>query len=324
MGMAHPAFGGIEDTFVQLEKWGSGTDLSLTKILDPAPDDEDLPVYLLGITKIGGDYVFACWNEVPSAEGAVTSISKNSKVGAPAVHKNPFDPNTIPGYPTYFWVLPDLKVIASVKSVGGASGMEAMQDYVKKFLLLKSQYVIDGLNEEGQYTVIGHTDRGDNIPQKVNPRFHAATFKKKGRHAFLLENHARITKVVRVGRVAVDKALDQTMLQSFIQFLGGDSNKTKHITGTRKVRLELQYTPSEAELKSMIEADSADDESGRWEDLGFEIPGEGAPVWLGRSRASDTFNVNLSDDGSGVFSVKELAEALAKQRAEMLKLMEDA
>lgn len=323
-GMQKPWFGGISDIFSQLEQWGKDTELSLTKVLDPAPDDDQLPVYLMGITTIGDDFVFACWNEVPSADGAITSLSKTSKVSEPQVHQNTLSPDTIPGYATYFWVVPSKNVIASVKFLGTTSGMAAMGDYIKKFISLKTRYAIDGTNEQGEYTVVGYTNKGDGIPLNVRPRFHVQTYRKKGRRSYLVANHARINKVIRVGSVAVDKVMDKGILQAFIHFVRGDVNQTHHITGIRKAKLELQYTPSEAELIAMMEADDADEDGTRWEDLGFELVGEAAPIWINKSRASDTYSLDVERAAGDVISVLSIAKSLAMQRAEVLKLLEDA
>lgn len=322
-GMEHPIFGGIEDTFEQLAKWGNGADLSLTKLLDPAPDEDELPVYLLGIEKSGSDFVFALWNEVPSADGAVTSISMNSKVGDPKIHQNPLTAGTIPGYATYFWVVPQRGVLASVRPMGNTSGLKAMESYAKKFLMLKSSYAIDGKNEAGEYTVIGHTDAGDNVPKNAHPRFHISTFKKKGRRPYLVANHARIKRVIRVGHVSLDKVVDKGILQSFIQFVRGDATQSNHITGIRKAKVELEYTPSEAELISMMEEDDKDEEGTRWEDLGFELTGEDKPIWINKSRASDTFSLDVDRQAADVISLDSIGKSLAVQRAEVLKLLDD-
>ena len=63
----------------------------------------------------------------------------------------------------------------------------------------------------------------------------------------------------------------------------------------------------------MIEADDADDDGSRWEDLGFEIPGEGT-VWLNRSRASDTFPLNIDIGAAGVVKTELLSKAIVAQK----------
>jgi hypothetical protein len=323
-GMENPIFGGINDTFNQLEKWGSNSELSLTKLLDPAPDDDELPVYLLGIQPSDTDYVFALWNEVPSADGAFTSVSMNSIVGAPQLHLNALTAGTIPGYATYFWVVPDQGVIASIRPMGNTSGLKAMEGYVKKFLMLKSKYAIDGKNEKDEYTVVGHTNKGDKVPLNAHPRFHTTTYKKRGRRPYLLENHARISKVIRVGHVTLDKTVDRGILQSFVQFVRGDANQANHITGVRKAKVELEYTPTEAELIAMMEADDADQDGTRWEDLGFELAGDANKIiWINKSRASDTFSLEVTRQGGDIISLQSLADSLKDSRNHLLKLLED-
>jgi hypothetical protein len=322
-GMEHPVFGGIEDTFDQLVEWGADADLSITKLIDPAPDDDEHPVYLLGTKRTGKDFVFALWNEAPSANGAVTSISMASKVGSPQVHQNPLEAGTIPGYATYFWVVPEHKVLASIKPLGNTSGLTAMQNYIKKFLMLKTRYAIDGVNEAGEYTVIGHTDQGDNKPSNAHPRFHVTTFKKAGRRPYLIANHAKISKVIRVGHVTVDKITDRGILQSFIQFVRGDVAQSNRVTGVRKATVELEYTPTEAELISMMENDDKDEDGTRWEDLGFTLNGEDKTIWINKSRASDTFKLDLNRHAADVITLDSICDSLTQQRADVLRLLDD-
>ena len=151
------------------------------------------------------------------------------------------------------------------------------------------------------------------------------TFSKKGRRAYLLANHEKIKRVLRVGRVTLENVVDRTTFQSLIRFLRGDPTVHQAVeVGVRSARVELQYTPTEEELKAMIEADDADDDGSRWEDLGFDLNGEDGTIWLNRSRASDTFSLNLEVASSGVVKTELLAETISAQRNQLLQLLEDA
>jgi hypothetical protein len=319
-----PSFGGLAETFQQLANWSDGLALSLTKLTDPAPDADTMPVYLLEMMQCGNGWILACWNEVPSADGNITSVSKDSIVGAPQVHLNEVVENSIPGYATYFWVIPDKNVVASIKFRDFSTGLKAMSAYANDFLALESTYAIDAVDAEGQFYISGYTDKADNIATAAKPKFQLVAFNKKGRRAYLLENHAKIKRVLRVGRVTLENVVDRTTFQSLVRFIRGDLNKNSDIeVGVHSARVELQYTPTEEELKAMIEADDADDDGSRWEDLGFELNGEGSTIWLNRSRASDTFALNVELGASGVVKTEMLAQALHAQRDQILQLLED-
>lgn len=202
-GEKGPSFGGLADTFQQLADWSNGLELSLTKLIDAAPDAVTMPVYVLEMVPCGAGWMLACWNEVPSKDGNITSVSKNSIVGAPLVHLNEVVENSIPGYATYFWIIPEKDVIASIKFSDFTTGLKAMSGYVSDFLMLESTYAIDATDAEGQPYIAGYTDKADNIPTAAKPRFKLIIFSKKGRRTYLLENHAKIKKVLRVGRVTL-------------------------------------------------------------------------------------------------------------------------
>lgn len=80
-----PAFGGLNDTLEQLKEWSSNRNLSLTKIFEPR--DSSNPIYVLDLLKHKQDWLLSLWNEVPSSNGNVSSITKNSPVGRPEIHK---------------------------------------------------------------------------------------------------------------------------------------------------------------------------------------------------------------------------------------------
>ena len=158
-GAAAPAFGDLDDSLEQLHKWANGVELSQTKIANPAGKEGGMPVYLAGIEKHGDSWIFATWNEVPATEGGVASIAMNSVVGAPEVHINGIKPNSIPGYATYFWALPQLGVLASVRFNHKVSGQQEMRAYLERFLALESEYAVEGQNEDGALSIVGYRQR---------------------------------------------------------------------------------------------------------------------------------------------------------------------
>src|SRR5690606_16204563 len=97
-GSKQPAFGSLDDTFAQLEEWGTDAPLSITKLMDAAEDSDELPIYLLGAQRIGRDWLMGLWNEIPTSDNTVASVAMNSVVGSPEIHQNDTAPNTIAGF----------------------------------------------------------------------------------------------------------------------------------------------------------------------------------------------------------------------------------
>jgi hypothetical protein len=323
-GAKNPSFGNLDDSLSQLEEWGRDAALSVTKLLDPAEDSDELPVYLLGAQRIGRDWLLGLWNEIPTSDNTVASIAMNSVVGSPEIHQNDTAPNTIAGYATYFWAIPEHGVVASLRFAGGSAGRRAMEGYVRNFLALESKYVVEQTLADGTTAIIGHSETGRVPPQSARPRFKLSTYKKKGKRAYLLEHHERIRKVIRRGQVTLDNLIERGLFQNFVRFVRGDGDQPNVVTGTRAAKIELEYTPTLPELNAMIEADDNDQEGSRWDDLGFELAGEaGNVIWINKSRASDNYEFDV-ERTSGVVTLESIARAIAHQRDEMLELLKDA
>lgn len=319
-----PVFGGIDDTFRQLEAWGRDSELSLTKLFDPDPAADVLPVYLVGVKPIKDTWLLACWNEVPARDGAVASIRKDYKVGqAVEVHSNPISPNTIPGYATFFWVVPARGVVACISFDGQATMRKEMTMYVRRFLHLESKYVIEeATNDPDNTRIVGYTDKGDKVPRAVAPRFTLDTYTKKGRRDFVIANVGKIKRVIRRGHVTTTKTVDRRMYQAFVQFLRGDKARAGSVSGLHTVRVELDYTPTRAELIAMIDAEIAADDHFQFERLGFEIQGEADTFWIDRSMARGDLDLPVARV-AGVVTVESLAAAIEPRASTMLQFLDD-
>jgi hypothetical protein len=317
-----PAFGRLEETLTEMAAWSNGIALSLTKILDP--NDDELPVYLFGMRKVGNDWTFATWNEVPAHEGGVASVSRRSVVGQAQVHLNPINADDIPGYATYFWAVPDQNVIASVRFAYNISGQEGMRRYVERFLALESSHAVEG-EQEGDLKVVGYCEAPGEPLVKVSPRFRTNAFAKAGHVRYILQNHARIRKVIRRGHLSVTNQAERTILQKTVQFLRGRALNNQVLVN-RSAYIELEYTPSLEELNEMINSEADDPGTSAWDDMGFVMQGEpNKKYWLGRSLASDDFQLDVTRDADtgATVTLESLSEALTANRHAILRILRD-
>ena len=318
-----PEFGGLAETCSQLAQWAQRKPFSLTKLSDPVEGSDLLPVYLLGIIPMGEDWLLGCWNQTPARDGRVTSISMNSRIGRLEVHESELEPGTIPGFATYFWIVPRRNVVATVTFDGAAAGRAAMQSYLRDFLAYASPYVVEGADESGDDVILGYTDQDDGVAQNLHPRFLLHTYAKGGQRAHILARHTMIKKVIRVGHITLENQVQRNNFQRLVSFLRGDVNQNPAVGGTRAARVELEYTPSREELVQMMEAEDADETGERSDDLGFVLRGEQGIYWLSKSRASDSFTLTIDRTGEMV-DLQSIADTLMAQRAGMLRLLRDA
>lgn len=321
-GDAVPAFSSVEDVLAQLAQWSAGVDLSLTKMADPGGKNNQEPVYLFGTKKIGDNWVFATWNEVPASEAGVASVALNSKVGVPKVSMNKVDPNGVPGFATYFWVLPKKGLLATVRFGSRPStGQSGMVGYVGRFMSSYMSYCIQGVNFQGKPAVVGYTDLGNGVPKKVRPAFKTNAFAKTGPRDLILANVDKIRKVVRRGHVTALNEVDRAWWQSSMRFIRA-AGRPDYIAVRRSAYIELEYQPTLEELKAMIAAEEADPEVTGWDDMGFVLQGQTKTLWLSREQASGDFELDIDRTDAETINLEALLTELNAKQIQILRVLE--
>jgi hypothetical protein len=308
-------FGSSAEVFEQIERWSKGLELSLTKLMDQSCQSDKMPVYLVELLRCSSGWLMALWNEVPSGGGVIASIGKDSPVGSPRVYENKIEKNTIPGHPSYFWILPKKSLVVNLKFGSTVSNRQGMEDYIQDFLNTVSEYRHIVTNENGEEIVEGFKAVGSTQVKKgVHPAFRLKPLTLPGGKESLLENFEKIRKCIRVGTVTLESKIGEEFFQSFIRFLRSpSSSREKQHTETHQVRLEMDYKPTLSELEQMIVAEETSPAEGRWDDIGFVLQGESNIRWLGRLRASGTFELEVHASSVGMVQAAELVKLIDKE-----------
>lgn len=316
-----PAFGSTDEMLSMLEFWSSGKSMTLTKIFDPEASDHEMPTYLLGILKSGNDWIVAIWNELQSTDGGVASVSNDSIVGRPQVHTNTIVPNSIPGYATYFWLLPQESLMASIRFQHRTTGLQAFQKYAERFLGAYSKHVVREM-EDGVKKITGYTIDGKGpATNSLQARFRVLANMKSSELDKLRESVDSIVRVLRRGHLQGTKAEDQTTFATFVQFVRGTGKKVAMLK-PKHVSLELDYTPSLDELNGMIESEEQDLGVSAWDDLGFKLKGEAKIIWVRNSRARGKFLFDVDRLDAEMIDLQSLARALAADKRKILGLLQ--
>lgn len=318
-----PVFGNLGDVFSQLAAWSDGVGLASTRLTPIDEDDNEYPTYLFGLYHRRSDWVFATWNQVPYSESGVASVQENSIVGAPQVVMNEIAQDSIPGYATYFWIIPEHNVIASVRFNRAQTGQFPMSKYVSQFMATASAYAVVAEDDEEEH-VIGFRNDPDSAPQRLRALFKTSVFAKAGPRDFLLANHHRIKKIIRRGHVSATEPSELRWWQSSLRtiFRSGAAAQGRAVINKR-VYVELDYCPSLAELNEIIAGQDEDIDAAGFDDVGFELAGEGSTkYWLSRERARGTFDLDIVRHDEETIDLPSLLTALQNQRQRILALLE--
>lgn len=126
-------YGDINSVLVNLSQWADKKPLGLTKTFEG--DDKHNPCYLYDIYTDQEDWLIAMWNETESNDGTVASVDSQAIVGKASISSTNLPKNNIPGFPTYFWVLPKEKLVASIKFEYRKTGVQELALYLQSHSL---------------------------------------------------------------------------------------------------------------------------------------------------------------------------------------------
>lgn len=179
-----PVFGGINETLLDLEAWVKPLSFEATKTFD-SDDGKTLPVYLLGLRQGKESWLLATWNQVPSSEVGVSSVARTSTLDKIKVFANSIEENSIPGFPTYFWIFPSLKSFATI-CFDVYNGKDGFQNYLDSFLAFNPNHRFEYKTKDKEvYYIYKATEDSQHGKGKISPFFRSALHRKKGKNSIL-------------------------------------------------------------------------------------------------------------------------------------------
>lgn len=303
-------FGDMADILNNLKSWISGKALNETQAYSVDPDNNEsdlLRTFCYSVDSNAGEYLVTTWNENADVDGKMASIDGQGITGCATVKTVEPSRGYIPGYPAFFWFVPNSSIFATVQLNTRLNGRKNLNVYLKGFLDTRSKYVIyDEVN--GERKVVGYGISEDDFGHP-HPRFSSILYKQPGQIEFIRNNRESIRKLIKKDKLKLERPETVALWQAFYRMFTG--NQTNNICQTEnKVSVEVDMTPSAEELENIISQWELDSETYPISDVGFEFTGNQQPFWLRQSIASDTFDldVHFTDENVLVPPARLLAE----------------
>lgn len=318
-----PIFGDLSIFLKDLKLWVSGKTLNKTCTYACLDGDES-KTFCYDIQEgIQGHYLLITWNKVSSFSNSVATVSGTSKVGEADIKTSNHNVDDIPGFPTYFWIMPDKNKFAAITFDYSQNGRQDLNRYLREFFGKLSGYVVSKVNDEGVKVVEHYKDPKETEIYKVLfGRFNAKLVVNPGKVQYLLNNWQDIRKVYRHNEMSISEMIKLPKIATLGKWIG--MNQVQQKTSPIKFKLEADMTfNSKAELQSVIDEWDKIENPTKWENLGFGMQGNTqTPIWLSESRAIDTFDCPLQRDSKQIFKSKELVQWLDTVTPKILKLEE--
>ncbi len=305
----------LDETFALISKWVEDRDLADTIPWDPERSRVNKPkCYLQDITqdKETKDWFLVLWKSDTDSAGTLWGAAKGQKTGSGNIVKytSSYRGDTVIwGRPCYYWIIPELNIVASLKFDHSVLDTDLLQDYVKACI----QFRVNHANREVTFTEKGHA-RIHLVDNENNSgylfRFDLKT-KNLSTNSDALKNLApKITHIVKRETVTVSSDDERATWLKRLDAIPLLRAKPK--TNTRKIEIRAEAKPTPEELRAIMEHFAVESiGADEWENVGFEIEG-GSITWVDQYRARDVITV-IKDDAS-IITADELKSAINSNR----------
>ena len=160
-GASEAIFGNLPIILSQLRNWATQPQFCLDSTCTfslTENDGDSLRVFCFDIlpNNANGDYFLTTWNETPSNQGKVPSVSGNQPVGSAQVHLNEIEEGTIPGYATYFWFIPELNIFLTIRFQHLLNGQQNLVKYINGFIEQRSDHAVITQMDDDNVEILGY------------------------------------------------------------------------------------------------------------------------------------------------------------------------
>ena len=294
-------FGGTIATFAALQRWVNGKLLGQTATYGADEGDEAAEAYLLDIySGAHGDYLIGIWNRLPGNRNHVSSVSIGDIVGSASAEVTAIDRDRIPGFATYFWVMPSEGRVAAIGLKHLSHGLINFANYFDGFLkFINPDHVVLGdAGPNNELVVEGYRADPTAAPYQtgVRPTFNVRSIPKGGDIDFLQQNVTSISRVICKTVISTMEPGQRTWLQSMLDISRIAKAPPPNIVDA-PIRVEFPISLTLEELNGSITAWEDDISDSGVNDLGFRM-NDGKQKWLRKSHArqNQRLNVEWVDD----------------------------
>tara|TARA_R100000935_G_C2828195_1_gene163476 strand:+ start:307 stop:1323 length:1017 start_codon:yes stop_codon:yes gene_type:complete len=278
-GNQNPSFGNMEEIISQLTKWGTdGRHIKNTKTYQPDPSKDIYNTYFCECktSSNGSDIVLVLWNEVKNDNGAIYGISPTNQPGQNSILTSGFSANkAIPGFPSYFWIMPRKSIIASITFDHSVQGKANLERYLAGFMKHKSEYRVK--DKDGKITNYTSDGQHDDSAPKHYQKLRITSVKSKDLEDNLLDNQQKIRKFIRKEKMDYTLKDSRDLMEKAFSRL---TSNTPKLTQERISCIEIPFQPTPAQIRSIIKNYENLSDSDPIKDVGFELKG-GKRLMLG-------------------------------------------
>ncbi|MGE8190682.1 hypothetical protein [Pseudomonas sp. NPDC086278] len=310
----------LEETIAKLKDWKEGRNFEATNPWDPKRNRNKTPCFCHEIhhNENTGDFLLVLWKGDSDRHGPLYGITINPDGSTEKAIKQTQTNSKKPmvwGRPSYYWVIPELNIIASIKFENSRCDSAMFQDWVTGCINLRVDLPDHKktLTEKG-FTRIQMPD-GDADQYRYSFQFDLSMKSLSTSSAEMTELTKRVTHIIRRETVTIKNVDKRKGFAKFFQrfevpYISAENQST------RRVELKIEAKPTVEEIKQIITQYASDHEAGTWEDVGFSVDNTTKTVWASKYRLTE--NISVEDHGEPILTAERLYATILGNRDKYL------
>lgn len=301
-GASSPLFGRIDEWLPEFRRWvDDRSNIVATKLSD------DQEVYCAGSVQSPSGFGLKLWNATPSTDSGVAYISMaDAPDGRSLASEQDLPDNSIPGWPSFFWILPDAGVVVTLLHAGRirnrGTAIPQLRDYLSSYMKAVSPYVNREIQRDGrdvQESVIhGYQPlRGGVSRSDLFPRFSTTPVGLPPELDFIRAECMNIRKMV--SSMTITRAVhgEVSMIERMLNAIAWDRFRSPEKDVIR-MHWETDWEPSPDELEDTISRYCGRlGRDGCTERVGVKLKSDSRTYWFDSIYAAD--EVQLPNDLEG-------------------------
>ena len=314
---------GVVETFDLIYEWVQGKPMEDTIPWDPVKSKNGLAkCYCHDYYKCeeSGEYIFVLWKSDTDSAGSIWGAQANAPTGSAGVieHTDNYKgkKKMIWGRPCYYWIIPKLNTVVSIKLDHSVCDSKLFMEWVNKSICNRVAHESKKrtTTESGQVR-FEFEGVGELSSQRYSYRFGVSLRSLDTGSAKMSELAAKVTHIIRRDTIKLNGGLDDRPFWARM-FDGMDYVPPKPKAKTRQVEVRAEARPSAKEIKQIIEQFSVDERKrGDWDNVGFATDKDEI-IWVDKYRLHET--VNFNKDSSSVFPAADMHARLASKKDSIL------
>lgn len=312
---------GAQETFELIYNWVAGKPMEDTIPWDPRGSASNRPnCYCHDMYKCedSDEFAFVLWKSEAGSVGSILGAQAEAQTGQSQVVEytdNYKGKPVIWGRPCYYWIIPKLNTIVSIKFDHSVCDSNMLQLWIEKCITNRVQHP----NKQKTTTNSGQVrfefqKSFEDDQQRYAYRFTANLRSLETGHARIAELANRVTHLVRRETIKLNVGIDER--KTWVKLF----DKIPHVRAkpkakTRQIEVRAEAKPTAQEMKKIIETFAQEHRRpSEWDRVGFDT--DTGIVWVDSYRLHQQVPFNVQKDS--VLTAVELFDRLSSLRNNLL------